>query len=242
MGLTMSEHNAGAGRELRAVLWDFDGTLVDTEPLWIQAEIEVLSEFGVTWTPQDGAQLTGMNWRSSSSIFVQTALAQGKPLPLDDWRLYERIYFRAAQLIGSAPVPWQPGAQELLHEMQDAGLAMGLVSASPLEVLDAGLQRMGQPFQVVVNGQQVANGKPAPDGYLMAAAKLGVAIHDCLVLEDSPSGTESGRRSGAPVIAIPGLRPIAPSPGQRIVETLQGVNLAQLRLWHAELVGQQASQ
>lgn len=218
-----------------AVLWDFDGTLVDTEPLWVGAEQNVLATYGVEWTYEQGSQMSGMSWQESSDIMSAAAQSQlGSPLPVSDWQLYETIFMQVADQIQQTDVPWRAGAKDLLHAIHEAGIKQALISASPQAVLDAGLDRMGRHlFEAVVDGQMVTIGKPHPQGYQMAAKQLNVDPKHAIVIEDSVTGTAAGRRCGAVVLAVPCMQELDEFPRQRIWPSLEGITPDFLsKLWH----------
>ncbi|MDR2620328.1 MAG: HAD family phosphatase [Propionibacteriaceae bacterium] len=213
-----------------AVLWDYDGTLVDTEGLWIDIEIEMMAEYGVAWTREQGHALVGANERMASLAMLSC---------LDDPRitpdeLSQARADRVAERVSSLPLPWKPGAEELLDALYEAGIPCAMYSASPAKVLAAGLSRMKpNRFAVVVDGEMVTRGKPAPDGYLLAAGRLGYAVRDCLIVEDSINGTAAARTSGAVVLAVPDQMPLDEYPGQVQVPTLAGLSVADIRRFFA---------
>ena len=226
-------------RKPAAVLWDFDGTLLDSEKIWIMAEAEALGAYGVAWSYEQGVALCGTPWDVSTAAMLAEAERQlGQPLDVDPLDLYEVTYQRVVQHLLNDGLPWLPGARELLDDCREQGVPMAIVSASPLELLEAGTSQMPPgSFQVVVPGTEVPRSKPAPDGYLMAAERLGVAASDCVVIEDSNPGTAAGRAAGAAVIAVPSMHPLETAPGQLNLDSLAGLDYAGLgRIWH-ELKG-----
>jgi HAD superfamily hydrolase (TIGR01509 family) len=220
-----------------AVLWDFDGTIADTEPLWIEAEIEMMGALGVTWTDADGRKLSGVSGETATTALFARLEAHGVDTSkLDRAGFNDARAAIVARKIAHNGVPWRPGARELLTELLAAGVPCALVSASPMTELDAALPQF-EPgwYDALIHGNMVTRQKPAPDGYLLAAGRLGFAAEDCLVIEDSFTGTASGRASGAPVLAVPCMTPLAENPGQINVDTLAGVTLETLRAIHAQL-------
>lgn len=217
-----------------AVLWDFDGTLLDTEKVWIVAEAETLAEHGVDWTYEQGVELCGTPWDvSTAALLAESERQLGAPLAIEPRALYTTIYQHVVQHLLTDGLPWLPGARELLDECRELGVPMAIVSASPMELLDAGISQMPPgTFKAVVSGEQVPRSKPAPDGYLMAAERLGVDARDCVVIEDSGPGTAAGRAAGAAVIAVPLMHPLDTAPGQVNLDSLTGVDYAELgRIW-----------
>ncbi len=218
---------------MEAVLWDFDGTLIDTEPVWVSCEIEMLAEWSVPWTREQGYELSGMNWKASTEILRAHSLKHGFSYEGEDAELYRDLVDRVVAHVADHELPWRPGVPQLLEELSENGIPMAIVSASPRRLLDAGLARMPHVFDVVVDGSQVVHGKPDPEGYLLAAHRLGVEISNSLVIEDSVSGSQAGYRAGATVIAVPSVHPIEKSEQLTLIDSLEGVDLAALTtLWH----------
>lgn len=205
-----------------AVLWDMDGTLVDTEPYWLQAESDMVHAAGGVWTPEDGLQLVGSGLERSALIL------QSRGVELSVEEIISTLTDRVRDQIADE-VPWRPGARELLQELRDADIPTGLVTMSrrrmALDVADA----LGfEGFDVVVAGDDVANAKPHPEPYLTAAAQLGVDIAACVALEDSEPGVASAVAAGATVFALPMHIPLPPSPAYQLRETMVGLRLADL--------------
>jgi HAD superfamily hydrolase (TIGR01509 family) len=206
-----------------AVLWDMDGTLVDTEPYWIATEHALAAEYGGTWTHELALQLVG-NDLLESGRFIREHM----PLPLSREEIVERLLDGVVAQVEQA-VPWRPGARELLADLGRAGVPCALVTMSYqrfvapiLEVLPVG------SFQVVVTGDQVANGKPHPEPYLSAARLLGVDAADCLAIEDSDTGCRSAEAAGCTVLAVPHHVEVGPGARRVFAETLLGLELADL--------------
>ncbi len=189
-----------------AVLWDMDGTLVDTEPYWLQAESDMVHAAGGVWTAEDGLQLVGSGLERSALIL------QSRGVELTVEEIILTLTEQVRRQIADA-VPWRAGSRELLIELKDAGIPTALVTMSrrsmALEVAGA----LGfDGFDVVVAGDDVTNAKPHPEPYLTAAARLGVDIADCVALEDSEPGVASAVAAGATVFALPLHIPLPPSP------------------------------
>jgi HAD superfamily hydrolase (TIGR01509 family) len=129
-----------------------------------------------------------------------------------------------------ADLEWRPGVQDLLAELRTEGIPCALVSASFRDMLHVVLARMGEnPFVAVVGGDDVTHGKPHPEPYLTAAARLGVRAEDCLVVEDSITGADSGNAAGCLVAVVPNV--VTPPDAERRVrlDTLANVRVADLR-------------
>lgn len=206
-----------------AILWDLDGTLVDTEPAWIAAETELARRHGVEWTDEDSEAMIG------SALPNAAAIMRRRGVDLDDDAIIGFLIDRVNEAI-AREVPWQPGALELLTAARDAGIPCALVTMSYREMAERIVA--GAPegtFRTVVAGDQVTNGKPHPEPYLTAADTLGVDIRSCVAVEDSPTGLASAEAAGARVIGVQSQLPVAPRPGRSRVATLAMLDLDDLR-------------
>lgn len=202
-----------------AVLWDMDGTLVDTEPAWMQAEADLVTEHGLTWTAADAARMIGMPLLGAAEVLI----AHGVDAPAE--AIVERLLGQVVAHV-RAEVPWQPGALELLAALQAAGVPCALVTMSYRALTDAVLASAPEgAFAVVVPGDEVVHGKPHPEPYLTAAARLGVDVRACVALEDSPPGIGSALASGARTIGIKHIVDVEPRPGLSRVSSLEQVDL-----------------
>jgi HAD superfamily hydrolase (TIGR01509 family) len=190
-----------------AVLFDLDGTLVDTEPYWIDAEHELASAHGARWTHDDAMSIVGMALLDAAAVLRAAGIPMTEPEIVD--QMVGEVCARLDQSI-----PWQPGARELLAELAAAGVPCGLVTMSYAAIADR-IVAHAPPgaFGAVVTGDTVRQGKPHPEPYLTAAAKLGVAPDRCVAIEDSPTGLASATAAGARPLAIPHIVPIPASPG-----------------------------
>ncbi|MBO9554394.1 HAD family phosphatase [Cellulomonas sp.] len=203
-----------------AVLWDMDGTLIDTEPFWIAAETELVEAHGGVWTHEDGLQLVG------SAMTVSAGILRSRGVDLPDDEIAAFLNTRVAAGV-AAGVPWQPGAERLLKELKAAGVPMALVTSS-FRVLAEPFARVAPYFDVVVAGDDVSRPKPDPEPYLRAAAALGVDVARCVALEDSRSGIASAVASGARVVAVEVMQPVTPRPGLSRVASLEDLTLDDL--------------
>lgn len=204
-----------------AVLWDMDGTLVDTEPYWMAAEHELVSSFGLSWTADDAARMIGLPLLAAADVLR----AHGVPLPAETivGRMLGQVVDRVRE-----SVPWQPGARELLAELAAAGVPSALVTMSYRALTDAVLEGAPDAFAAVVPGDEVTHGKPHPEPYLTAAARLGVDVRACIALEDSPPGIASALASGARTVGIQHIVPVEPRPGLSRVDSLERLDLGVL--------------
>lgn len=212
-----------------AALWDFDGTLADTEPLWIEAEYDLIGSLGASWSEEQADQLVGNSLLDSGS-YILNAIGRHDLEPA--W-VVEELIGRVVGYLRSHPMPWRPGALELLQSFGAAGVPCALVSASYRVLLDAALSQLPPgTFQVSVAGDEVTQGKPHPEPYEKACAALGVDSRRCVVFEDSVTGARSGNASGAVVVAIPNRVEVPAAPRRVLVRTLVGLDAASV----AELV------
>jgi HAD superfamily hydrolase (TIGR01509 family) len=216
-----------------AVLFDLDGTLLDSEDLWWDAECRTVGMWGGTWTREDQAHCLGGPLERVTAYMAERTGAPHAPGVIG-----EQLLETMEALLRSGDLEWRPGALQLLTECRSAGIPTALVSASHRRLLDAVSDAVsdhpGVPdpaFDVTVAGDEVDEGKPHPEPYLEAARRLGVPIASCVVIEDSPTGVASGQASGAYVLAVPHLVAIPEHPRRRVVATLDGVTLADLRAW-----------
>lgn len=207
-----------------AVLWDMDGTLVDTEPHWRAAQEMMLTSRGLPpLTAEQETQLVGADLATAGRWFVQEFGLADAPEDL--------IAEVAAHVHTSARegLPWRPGARELLDELKLSGIPCALVTNSLPELVDAlVIDHGGDPFATVVTARDVSAGKPSPEPYLLAAERLGVDIHDCVVIEDSPYGVESALTAGAAVLGVPHGAPLPGDDRMTLRDSLAGVTVSDL--------------
>jgi len=206
-----------------AVLFDLDGTLLDSEPLWFEAERRLVGEYGHAWGPAQGRQLVGWSlW--DSATFLREQVGVDLPQPA----IIERLQAQVVAGVAQAP-PWRPGAVELLAEVRAAGVPTGLVTMSYRLMTDSVISALPKDaFTSVVSGEQVSRGKPHPDPYLLAAQRLGVSAEDCVAIEDSMTGATSARDAGCAVLVVPAAVPVNPMPGVTMCGSLTGMSLAAL--------------
>jgi HAD superfamily hydrolase (TIGR01509 family) len=209
---------------LRAVLFDMDGLLVDSEPLWFVAEREVAGRLGASWGEADQDALIGGSLDRTVSWLLAKAAT---PVTASRADVARWLVADMAALILARGLPLQPGAGPLLAGLAAAGVPCGLVTASSRAIMEAVLTVTGLSFGVTVCGEDVRRAKPDPEPYLLAAARLGVPPGGCVVLEDTPTGAAAARAAGCPVIVVPSV-PVAPGPGVLTLESLASVDLVML--------------
>jgi len=198
-----------------AVLFDMDGLLIDSEPLWLEAETAVMARLGAGWTTADQAQLLGGSLARTVRYLLGKATRPASPEQVGEW-----LMTGIAGLVRDRGVPLRPGAGELLAEVTAAGLPHALVTSSERGFMDAVLAGTQLRFDVLVCADDVSMTKPDPEPYLLAAKLLGADPARCVALEDSPNGVASAQAAGCQVIAVPSLIPIEPGPGLTVVRSL----------------------
>ncbi len=193
-----------------------DGTLVDTEPYWLDAEAELVRTWGGVWTHEDGLTLVG------SGLWNSARVLRGRGVDLTDEQIIDHLTDRVMEQI-ELTVPWRPGARELLASVRAAGIPTAVVTMSIARMAKhiVALAPAGS-FDVVVAGDDVAHSKPHPEPYLHAARLLGVEATDCVAIEDSTTGLASAVASGAVSIGVPLHSVLEQGLGYTIWPTLEG--------------------
>jgi beta-phosphoglucomutase-like phosphatase (HAD superfamily) len=207
--------------DLQAVFWDMDGTLVDTEPYWIEAESELVASFGGVWSDELGLKLVGNALETSAGVLQQA----GVDLSIRDIidRLIDTVTERVRQRI-----PWRPGARELLAELFEAGIPTVLVTMSESKLATEVVRALPEgSFQYLVTGDMVGQGKPHPEPYQRAFDWLsgrlpGADKRYVVALEDSVPGVASAEAAGLVTVAIPHVVPVPPAPGRPQWDSLAG--------------------
>ncbi len=213
--------------QLRAILWDLDGTLIDSEPYWMRSEIELAAEHGGTWTMEDAAACIG------NSLEVTAQRMQARGVPLSTPEVSAALFARMEQLVRTDGLPYRPGALELVEEAQAAGVVQALVTMSYGPYVAAAAESVpAGALSAVRMGDSVERGKPAPDIYLAAMADLGLEPADCLAIEDSGPGGHAIFAAGVTPVVVPGEGEVPELPGVLRWPTLAGVDLAHLRATH----------
>lgn len=206
-----------------AVLWDMDGTLVDTEPYWMSAESALVTSYGGSWSHEDGLQLVG------SGLWHSARILQAKGVDLGEKEIIDLLTEHVTNKLVDDGIPWRPGARELLLELRDAGIKTGLVTMSLSSMAHHVADRLGfVGFDVVVGGDDVTHSKPHPEPYLTAADLLGVNIAECFALEDSEPGIASASASGAVTVGVPFMIDLAESTEYTLWPTLAGRTVADI--------------
>jgi len=212
---------------LQAVLFDMDGLLVDTEPLWFEVESSVMARLGGEWTAADQSALIGGSMDRSVAYLNERASRPAEPDQVADW-----LRYGMAEMLETREVEPMPGAVELVGQVRASGLPCALVTSSEPIIVDAvlaALARRAVSFDVIVSGADVTEPKPDPEPYLLAVAKLGVRPEFCVALEDSQNGVRSARAAGCVTVAVPGHAPIADLAGVHVVTSLADLDIDLLR-------------
>jgi len=186
-----------------AVFFDMDGLLVDSEPLWLESETEMMAQYGYQWLESDQAACLGGPLDRVGNYMSD--LIGGKR---DGKSLTAEIIERMVEKF-QGDLPFMPGAVELVSDLRSHEIELTLVSASPRSLVDAALSNLAvNPFARSISSNDVKISKPDPEGYLLAASSGLHDITDCLILEDSLTGVTAAKAAGAWVLAVPHLVPI----------------------------------
>jgi HAD superfamily hydrolase (TIGR01509 family) len=218
---------------MKAVLFDMDGTLVDSEKLWDVAMHRLYDRHGAVMTPEVRESTVGGSSEDVIRI-VYTDLGM-HPDPNDMAATADWLHELAGELFAQG-LPWCEGAAELLDELHRTGVPMALVTNTRRGLTERALDSIGRHyFRTSVCGDEVPRGKPAPDPYRRAAALLGLQPRDCLAIEDSVTGAASAEEAGCPVLVVPNDVEVPVSPRRRHVASLAGMGAARLRRIYHEL-------
>ncbi|MGW2701914.1 HAD-IA family hydrolase [Streptomyces sp. NPDC001340] len=205
---------------LQAVLFDMDGTLVDTERLWWEAVEQVA---GRALSEADQPEVLGRAVEHTAAWLAAGATGR------TETDLAADLHREFADRVRTGIVP-RPGALDLLDALAAAGVPTALVTASPRAVADVVLDALGAGrFAVSVTADDTARTKPAPDPYLAACRALGVDPAACVAVEDTETGVASAEAAGCAVLAVPSLAPIGAAPGRTVRDSLVGVTPEELR-------------
>jgi HAD superfamily hydrolase (TIGR01509 family) len=221
---------------MQAVLFDMDGTLVDSEKLWDISLTALYSELGGRLTPEVRASMVG----GSAEDTIRTVYTD-LGLDLDPVAMAESdrwLHAYTAELFDGG-LPWCAGARELLEALAAEDTPMALVTNTQRALTDRALNSIGHEyFSASVCGDEVPRGKPAPDAYQRAAALLDLPPSACLAIEDSVTGTAAAEGAGCPVLVVPNDVAVPHGPRRRHTASLAEVAVSDLRRIFAELSSQ----
>ena len=206
-----------------AVLWDMDGTLVDTEPYWFAAEHRLVESFGNTWSDEHAHAVVGFDLFDTAAYIIEHGGVDLEPKAVVENLLDAVISACQEQL------PWRPGARELLQELKSLGVPCALVTMSWRRFAEAVLDELpSNTFAATVFGDEVTHGKPHPEPYLTAAALLNVDPQECIAIEDSPTGVASANAAGCRVLGVPNMKRLEAGDGIRIISSLADIDARSL--------------
>ena len=202
----------------RAVIFDMDGLLLDTETLWHEAEVDLFRSHGGEFTWDDKMAVIGTSYDFTADYFADRLNRPRSEGPALVREMIAGMHERVRRAVEA-----RPGAVELVERLREADVRLGLASNSPRVLVDDALNTAGlaDAFEVIVTSDDVTNAKPAPDIYLLACERLGVAPADALALEDSASGVTAAKAAGLTVVGVPQFAETDVSAADRVVASLE---------------------
>lgn len=207
-----------------AVLWDFDGTLVDSHDYWTAVWADMAARRNGSWSDADTLTLVGLDLLDAAVLIRDHLGVDEAPE-----RLVEEMVSGVAARMREE-VPWRPGARELLASVRAEGIRCALVTMSYRPLVEPMLAQLAPgTFAAVVTAEQVPHGKPHPAPYLWAAASIGVAPADCVAIEDSATGVASARSAGCRVVIVGHDGSPQPAPNEMTLSSFLGVEVEDLR-------------
>jgi HAD superfamily hydrolase (TIGR01509 family) len=207
-----------------AVLWDMDGTLIDSEPYWLASESAFAAAHDSNWSHDDGLGVIGMSLYESSKLLKERVGSALEPQQIID-QITDGVLSQLEHT-----VPWRPGAIELLKLLRDNSVKTALVTGSMHRMAKKVAEQIGfKAFDVIIGGDDVSQGKPHPESYLKAASMLGVDPAHCVAFEDSLTGITSAEAAGTKAIGISHIVEIPKADGRILWPTLEGVGMDDLR-------------
>ncbi|MFT4212126.1 MAG: HAD family phosphatase [Microbacterium sp.] len=200
-----------------AVLWDMDGTLVDTEPYWMAAETPLVESFGGTWSHEQALAVVGLGLDDAARILQEA----GVRMPVRE--IVDHLTGCVLSALREGGVPFRPGARELLADLKAAGVPTALVTMSMRRMAETVTDLIDFPaFDLVVAGDDVTRPKPYPDPYLQACAALGVDPADTVAIEDSPNGIRAAVAAGSVTLGVPLMVSLTGTGAHALWPTLEG--------------------
>ncbi len=194
-----------------------DGTIIDTEPHWMEAETQLIAEYGGSWSHEEALSLVGQGlWHSARVL-------QSRGVTLTEDEIIDHLTDIVLDKLRTSGLPWRPGARELLLALREAGVRTALVTMSIRKMAQLVADTIDfDAFEIVVAGDEVEHSKPHPAAYLRATELLGVDPADCVAIEDSPPGVASASSAGAATIGVPLHVPLLDDGTFAIWPTLSG--------------------
>lgn len=217
------------GDYVRAVLWDMDGTLMDSQPLWDESFRNCCRERGGTVTPEQVAGIAGASIARTCELIAETG-ATASPQDPATAEVFAEISARVEAAVRADP-PILPGARSITATLNEIGLAQVIVTQSPRPIVEAVAHALGDVFVELVTGDDGLPGKPTPAPYAAAIELLGLSPEECVVVEDSATGAASARSNDLRVIQVGGETKLFPGdPGLVVVKDLASIT-PHLLLW-----------
>ncbi|WP_068271868.1 HAD family hydrolase [Aldersonia kunmingensis] len=221
--------------ELAAVLWDMDGTLLDSEVLWDEAVYELSERLGRRLTPAVRETTLGNSMDGVLRKLFAYCDVEPTQQAFDESATWLRT--RVGEMFDQG-LPWRPGAKDLLAAVRASGLRAALVTNTERELTEKALETLGREyFDATVCGDEVRAGKPSPEPYIRAAQLLGLEPEHCLAIEDSPTGTHAAEEAGCAVLVVPSTVPVVARPGVLVIESLVGLDVPALQRTHTHAMG-----
>ena len=209
----------------QAVLWDMDGTLVDTEPYWLKSEQAFAERHNSHWELSDAEQFIGYSLYDTADLLRKKFNLQDQ----SDQQIVDELTSGVVEQI-EEELPFRPGALNLLRELREREIPTALVTMSMSEMANQIVSRIPfKAFDVVLGGDQVQFGKPHPEPYVTAAERLGLHPSECIALEDSKTGLTSAETAGTVAIGIPHIAKIPAQPGRILIDSLEGMTVNRLQ-------------
>lgn len=211
-----------------AVLWDMDGTLVDTEQYWMAAEGVLVESFGGTWTHEQALTLVGKGLETSAAILQEAGVRMATH------EIVDHLTNEVMTALAEQGPPLRPGVLELLAELRAAGVRCALVTMSLRRMAELVVSALpGEPFEVIVSGDDATRPKPFPDAYLQACAALDIDPARAVAIEDSPTGVRAAVAAGVGTIGVPLMVSLVGTGAHAIWPTLDGRGVADIAGFHA---------
>lgn len=205
----------------RAVLWDLDGTLVDTEPAWMASEQTLAASHGADWTMDDALAVVGLDLRDTAEYIRRRMNVSHLSVDF----IIQELGTNVSRSLEDG-IAWRPGAVDLFSAIADRGIPQGLVTMSYEFIARPIISALD--FEVVVTGDAVTLGKPHPEPYLRAIEQLDLDGNECLAIEDSPTGTASANAAGCVVLAVPHMVDIVDAPRRHRIDSLLNITVDDL--------------